>query len=215
MGITGGEHGNGYVFDSRQHRHRICTGDTGGNSNIGEEMSKSAQRGMTQYLPVLTAEDQAIICNCVRKHNPDYPGAHPGLLPFLSVVNCVLCLQLEVRNSNGKTNHRIHSLLHRLEWFKWQVDREAAAADYLTRCLSDRKVYARFGQHPERGVPIPGLQAIEKRPRARKMFERKVDAYDNIRPMMTLRRFSPGVWGVSFPQRYRHYVEYWLVDNLV
>ncbi len=161
---------------------------------------------MTKYLPKLSLTEQQVICNVIRGYAAErYRGAHPGTLPFIPVNMVIACLLA------AQPNRRIyHELLAKLDINNWS---RADGDTYWSRKLNDPLVYWHFGDHPERGVAIPGLQAIVKHERQRKMFEKELDAVDMLRPMVTLKRLAPGLWNISCSIRYRHYVDSWLQDH--
>jgi len=171
---------------------------------------------MVRYITKLDAGEKGIICAAVREQSRDFKHAHPGMLPFLTIRMVVACLDLKYRNITPYPR-LIHNLISKLEAHKWRSPseewfNERATQAHMLRKLNDGLVAKRLGIHPERGVPIPGVAAVIKRPRDRKNFERQADAFDNEHPMMTLKWLSDGHWSISCPEKYRHYVEMWLLD---
>ncbi len=169
---------------------------------------------MVAYLDKLNANDKAIICAAVREHSREFKHAHQGMLPFLPIRVVVGCLDLKACQG---ANPRVYSaLLSKLEVHRWgpQGIFNGTKPVRMLRKLDDGLVVKRLGLHPERGVPIPGLAAVIKRPRDRKMFEKAADAYDDQHPMLSLKRLDEGLWQITCPERYRHYVETWCMDYL-
>ena len=171
---------------------------------------------MMAYFDKLDANDKAIICAAVRAHSREFKHAHQGMLPFLPVRVVAACVEFARQCQPGLHSRVYSSLLSKLESHKWCLRQAFNGTKPVTilRKLDDGLVVKRLGLHPERGVPIPGLAAVIKRPRDRKMFEKAADAYDDQHPMMTLKRLDEGFWQITCPERYRHYVETWCCDYL-
>jgi len=173
---------------------------------------------MVAYISKLDAGDKAIICAAIRQYSHDFRNldVHPGMLPFISIKHVVACVNLKCHNSQGQYLRAHTSVLNKLESHKWgpPLVFNGTKPIKLLRKLDDGLVAKRLGIHPDRGVPIPGLAAVIKRPRDRKMFEKATDAYDNQHPMMTLTRLTEGMWQISCPEQYQHYVDMWCLDYL-
>lgn len=167
---------------------------------------------MVKYISKLDAGDKGLICAAVRQFSSQFPDAHPGMLPFMPVRLVVTCVSLRANDDTNR--HRPYlSVLNKLEAHKW-LSAPNSSQTVMLRKLDDGLVAKRLGIHPERGVPIPGIAAVIKRPRDRKMFEKVTDAFDHSHPMMTLKKLADGLWRIDCPKIYQHYVSMWCIDYL-
>jgi len=166
---------------------------------------------MVRYIGKLDAAHQQIICAAVRTHaHSKYQNAYAGILPFIPVRVCVQSVKMALETSSRRDYAVILALIESHLWLDTPSKGERAR---MLRQLNDAMVHKHFGYHPERGVVIPGLMAIEKVERERGLFEGKQDANDMLRPMVVLRNLAKDYWQVECAAKYRFYVDGWLVDN--
>jgi hypothetical protein len=82
--------------------------------------------------------------------------------------------------------------------------------------LDNKKVYRRFGAHPERGKPLPFLQKQKATVGVKWSLPKKEYLPDRdvlVSPCVTLKPRSSNLWEVTVSTKCRHAVENWLMDN--
>lgn len=158
---------------------------------------------MTENLqPVLKHMTRNEIAVLARLVLIKWPDRHKGMLPFLNRKEVADWIGCYVGETGFLSNieRRIYSKL------------KFGTGGCFVSTLSDDKVYRRFGQHPERGVTIPGVLTHHAY-RQRKMFERKKDAYDIGQSYVSLKRVGTDRWVIACRTQIYPYVMRWLDDN--
>ncbi len=155
-----------------------------------------------EHLKYFSSNEKVVLLNVI-KFKWGWGHYHIGMLPFMNrreVAGWVAAW------TGGNANAR---RIHRQILMKLCVS--PASTDFVM--LDDVKVRRRFGNHPERGVMIPGLPSMHVK-RERKMFERVKDAYDVTHKIVSLRNVGRNRWVVSCEDRVKQQVLSWLQANV-
>lgn len=161
---------------------------------------------MLTIMDKFTTKELVIICMMVRLNSASYKQMHRGLLPFLRIRHAIACFTMA--NNHSRLSNTIMAKL-----CQYSPESVKSGTSKFLMSLKDNLVAKHFGSHPERGVPLPSRAPIIHRKRKRKMFERKVDALDTQRVMISLNCVAHNLWEITVPTAYRPELELWLMDR--
>ena len=160
------------------------------------------RRNLKPFLKRFSRGEMAILAKVIQSKQ-EWADYHIGMLPFMDHKKVVMWLKdWSAGNSNFTRIHaKILSKLYVDTGYGFQIT------------LNDGKIFRQFGEHPERGVQIPGLPTYHQ-PRQRMMFERKVDAIEVRNHIVSLKHIGTNRWLVACRERVRKHVQHWLEENL-
>jgi len=186
-------------------------------------MNKLPTPNMVPYLGRLSAKEKAIIIYLMRAAGSKI--AAPGTLPFLPVNSVVNKLTIVANCTIGEWTKYVRSSKEILVKLAEVVDRQGPHGDFVATWLmklDSKKVYRRFGAHPERGKPLSFLPKEKVSVGVKWSLPKKDYVVDHdvlVAPCVTLKRHggkdggkSP-MWEVTCKAKCRHAVEVWLLEQ--
>ncbi len=182
-------------------------------------------QNMTKYLDRLTVSEKAVIVYLA--NNLPAPGFqlpktdfHQGLVPFLPVRDVIYWLRQMIYvgpdiDYEGKRYRRL--CLGILAKMTEDMEQDTGTTTFLMK-LNDKKVYRRFGLHPERGKPLPFLSKEKVTVGVKWSLPKKDWIPDKdvlVSPCVTLQRIvrDGGMWEVKVSKKCYHAVQHWLYEN--
>ena len=188
-------------------------------------MNKLPTPNMVPYLGRLSAKEKAIIIYLMRAGGSKI--AEAGTLPFLPVMGIVNVLNVtaSMKRDSTEFGKYVRSAKEILVKLAEVVDRQGPYGEFVATWLmklDSKKVYRRFGSHPERGKPLSFLPKEKVSVGVKWSLPKKDYVIDHdvlVAPCVTLKRHggkdggkSP-MWEVTCKAKCRHAVEIWLLEQ--
>ena len=176
-------------------------------------MKKDTPRpNLVPHLHKLTTKEKAVLCRLFNFWKPGpQPDIHLGTLPFVSYGDAMMWLANSLigpPNDIYPTERTIKQIMSKLGH-----DPTKGVARFCLY-LIDRKVYRRFGHHPERGVTLDFLPKKKVTVGMKNQFGRvNPDKDVLVSPHFSLRRVNQNYWEVVIDTQHQADVEEWLAEN--